>query len=83
MAKETEKQLKERWLTPEGKKVKKQIIDHIKEGNWEMFLVEFPFVEEVENKKDLRFIDLSSADLRGAYFLGANLSITKMNKGSL
>ena len=31
----TEKQLKERWLTYEGKKVSQQIIKHIKEDNWE------------------------------------------------
>jgi len=73
MAGETEKQLKERWLTPEGKKVKKQIIEHIKESKWERFLVEFPFVEEIENKKDLRFIDLSSADLRGANLVEVDL----------
>ena len=97
MAEGTEKQLKERWLTPEGKKVKEQIVEHIKESKWERFLEGFPFAEEAENKKDLRFIDLNGtdltganlrvadlwkADLRGAYFIGANLTIAKMNKES-
>lgn len=92
MAEGTEKQLKERWLTPEGKKVKEQVVEHIKESKCERFLAGFPFAEEAENKKDLRFIDLNgvdlreaylkAADLRGAYFIGANLTIAKMNKES-
>jgi len=35
--KATPKQLKERWLTSEGKEVRQQIIDHIREDNWERF----------------------------------------------
>jgi len=87
MAEGTEKQLKERWLTPEGKKVKEQVVEHIKESKWERFLAGFPFAEEAENKKDLRFIDLNGADLTGANLSeadlrGANLTIAKMNKKS-
>ena len=34
----TEKQLKERWETPEGKKVRQQIIDN-SNSNWERYLI--------------------------------------------
>ena len=66
MVESTEKQLKERWLTPKGEKVRQKIIDHIRDKNWGKFLVGFPFVKEVENGKDLRFINLNKANLRGA-----------------
>ena len=33
MAEGTEKQLKERWLTPEGKKVKEQVVEHGTRGS--------------------------------------------------
>ena len=32
----SEKQLRERWLTPEGEKIRKKIIDHIIDKNWEV-----------------------------------------------
>ncbi len=69
----TPKQLKERWLTPQGKKVRQQIIDHIQEDNWERFLEEFPFVEEIGNRRDLRFVNLFKADLKRANFWRADL----------
>ena len=62
--KATDEQLRERWLTPEGEKVKQEVAEHIQENNWESFLVGFPFVDEVENGKDLRFIDLSNENIR-------------------
>ncbi len=62
----TEKQLKERWLTPEGIEVRQNIINHIKGKNWEEFLKGFSFVEEVSSGKDLRGIDLSGAPLWNA-----------------
>lgn len=89
----TPKQLKKRWLTPEGKKVRQQIIEHIREHNWERFLKGFPYVEEVENGKDLRFIDIGrtslegadfhSADLNGANLEGAYLKKTDLNMANL
>ncbi len=66
------KDLRERWLTPEGKKVKQHIIEHIRDDNWEIFLAGFPFVEEVENGKDLRFFKISKTDLEGDELGGAN-----------
>jgi len=69
----TEKQLKERWLTPKGEKVRQKIIDHIREKNWERFLLGFPFVKEVKNGRDLRSIEFEEIDLRCANFKRANL----------
>jgi len=74
----TEKQLKERWLTPKGKKVRQQIIDHIREPDWEKYLKNFDSVDEVTNGKDLRYIELPEVDLSNSYldntnFSGANL----------
>jgi len=37
MAITKEKLLKERWLTLDGKKVRKKIIDHMRDKNWENF----------------------------------------------
>ncbi len=80
----TPKQLKDRWLTPKGKEVRQQIIDHIREDNWERFLEGFPFVKEVENSKDLRFIDLSRNNKLGRAKLNeANLSYAKFNNSNL
>lgn len=84
----TEKQLKERWLTPEGKKVKKQVIDHITEDNWERLLIRFTYVKELENGRDLRFINLSKtniigASLKKANLWGANLSETRLTGADL
>jgi len=78
MAGATEKQLKERWLTPNGKKVRQWIINHIKEPDWEKHLKGFDFVKEVSSGKDLRYIDLVEVDLSNSYlektdFSGANL----------
>lgn len=83
MAGATEKQLKERWLTPEGKRIKKQVIDHIREDNWDKLLIGFKYVKEVENGRDLRFINLSKtnpigASLKEANLWGANLSETRL-----
>lgn len=74
----TKKQLRERWLTPEGKKVRRQIIEHIKEPDWEKHLKGFDFIKEVSSGKDLRYIDLVEVDLSNSYldktdFSGANL----------
>ena len=52
----TEKQLRERWLTPEGKKARQQIIDNA-DSNWERFLKNFPYTSEVLKNRDLRFIN--------------------------
>ena len=60
----------------------------MRDKNWGKFLVEFPFVKEIVNGRDLRFIDLnkdnlSGADLRGsdlsgAYLWGANQAFSKI-----
>jgi hypothetical protein len=52
----TEQQLKERWQTPEGKKVRQQIIENA-DSNWERYLINFPHTFEVLNNRDLRFIE--------------------------
>ena len=83
MAKATKKQLRERWLTPEGKKVKKQIIDHIKEDNWERFLKGFPFVNEFKNMRDLRYIKFENVDLGGANFENVDLGGAKFENVNL
>lgn len=62
MAITTKKQLKERWLTPEGKRIIKNIVGKICDHNWERDLKGFPYVSEVNNNKDLRYIDLSFQD---------------------
>ena len=77
MAESTEKQLKERLFTPKGEKVRQKIIDHIKEKNWERFLLRFPFVKEVENGRDLRAIEFGEIDLCRANFKRANLSFAR------
>lgn len=89
----TSQQLEGRWFTPEGKKVKKQIVEHIRESNWEMFLKKFSFIVEVKNKRDLRFIvlmntyleraNLRGANLRGAYLTGANLRGANLTRAYL
>jgi uncharacterized protein YjbI with pentapeptide repeats len=70
----TEQQLKERWKTPEGKKVRQQIIDHIEDYDWKKYLNSFPFVKEVKNGKDLRGICLSNLKFFKANFIHADLS---------
>ncbi len=65
MPKATDKQLKDRWLTPKGGKIRKQIIDHIGKKNWERFLKGFDYVDEIKYMKDLRFIDFKRTYLRG------------------
>lgn len=69
----TPEQLKERWLTPKGKKVRQQIINHIRKDNWKRFLENFSFVEEVKNGRDLRGIDLNGALLKKANLKDTNL----------
>jgi uncharacterized protein YjbI with pentapeptide repeats len=69
----TKEQLEERWFTSEGKKIKKKVIKHIKENNWEGLLTNFFYVNEIGNGKDLRFIDLSEVNLEKAYLRGARL----------
>ena len=69
----TPKQLKERWETPKGKKVRQQIIDHIEEYDWKKYLKDFPFAKEVKNGKDLRVICLSDSKLFRANFIHTNL----------
>ena len=49
----TEKQLRERWETPEGIKARQQVIDHIREDNRGRFLKDFNFLSKVKNDKDL------------------------------
>lgn len=84
----TEKQVKDRWRTPKGKKVRQQIIEHIKEDNWKKFLVGFPHVEEVWNGRDLRGINLKKANLWKAnleevFLWKANLEEANLIKANL
>ncbi|TET10396.1 MAG: pentapeptide repeat-containing protein [Candidatus Atribacteria bacterium] len=69
----TEKQLKERWLTADGKKTKQRVIRYINEDNWERFLKGFPFVEEIRNRRDLRYINIENLNLDNSNFNYANL----------
>lgn len=79
----TPQQLKERWGTSKGEIVRKQIIDHIRELNWERFLKGFPFSEEIPNSRDLRFIDLKGCKLGNANLWGTSLIGAKMNNSIL
>lgn len=88
MAIATEKQLRERWLTPEGKKVKQQIIEKIRKEDLFELLKEFPHVEEVQYHRDLRFInlegiDFSGIDLNHTNFRGANLEKSDFSNSNL
>lgn len=75
----TEKQLRERWLTPEGKKVRQQVIDHISEDDWYKLLEGFLFTEElIDKRRDLRGIDLTKVSLPNANLMGVNLTDSKL-----
>jgi len=75
----TWEQLKARWQTDDGKERLAKVIEAAKKGeDWAAILEGFPFVEEVENGRDLRMADLRRAmlfraDLRRADLKGANL----------
>jgi len=79
----TPQQLKERWETPEGKKVRQQIIEHISEPNWVKFLIGFPLLEEIKNGRDLRYIDLSNEELFNAYLNDTNLEGANLQGSNL
>ena len=70
----TEKQLKQRWDNKKGKAAIKQILAHIRDDKWEEYLKGLPFVEEVENGKDLRFINLRDNGLKNNSIREAFLS---------
>ena len=55
----TPEQLRKRWNTEEGKKVKEKIIAHICDPDWGKYLIGFPYSSEIKNNKDLRYIDFS------------------------
>lgn len=56
----TKQQLKERWETPKGKRVKELLFKSARAENWPEILkaMKLPFIEEISNRKDLRAIDL-------------------------
>lgn len=64
----TNKQLRERWRTEEGKKIKKKIIENSRGVKWEKFLRDFPYSYEVKNNRDLRWINLSFEDFEKIKF---------------
>jgi len=74
----TEKQLRDRWLTPKGKEVRQQIIDHMGENNWYKVLDGFSLTEELSDKRDLRGIDLTKANLSNANLMGVDLTDSKL-----
>lgn len=61
----TLQQLKERWETPEGKKVRQKIIDNCR-SNWERYLINFPYTSEVLNNRDLRYINFYNEEFKKA-----------------
>ena len=70
----TYEQLRERWKTADGKeRLAKVIAAAKKQENWAPILKGFPCVEEVENGRDLRFVELPGAKLREADLIEANL----------
>ncbi len=84
----TEQELKARWRHPKGKKIRQKIIEHVRDMNWERFIKDFPFLDEVPTKRDLRGIDLKkenldNADLCKAYLGGAILLETKLWNANL
>lgn len=80
----TLKQLKERWETPEGDRLKRRIASLINKPGWEKHLNGFPFVDEIENGKDLRFIDLSTNNRLGRAKLNeTNISYANFSHSNL
>jgi len=86
----TPQQLKERWETPEGNRLKCRLPMFIKKPGWEKYLIGFPFVDEIENGKDFRAIDLSNnsrlgraklneTDISDANFSNSNLVEAELN----
>jgi len=55
----TPEQLRKRWNTEEGKKVREKIIANSCDLDWERYLIGFPYSSEIKNNRDLRYIDFS------------------------
>ena len=72
--KATPDQLQARWLTEDGKRRLETIVKMARNNQeWSSILVGFPWVEEVENGRDLRMADFWKANLGGANFSSSNL----------
>lgn len=86
MAIATEQQLKERWETPEGKKVKELILKFARDENWPIILkkIKLPFIEEINNNKDLRGVDFEQqCNITFSSFYKARLSETDFSYSNL
>jgi len=71
----THEQLKARWKTEDGKRRLAEVVARAKKReNWSFVLKGFPFVDEVENGRDLRGANLTGACLTAADLSGANLT---------
>ena len=71
----TERQLRDRWETGNGRQRLKKVIAALQNGeDWTPILTGFPHVEEVRIGRDLRHADLSQANLYEGDLNGANLS---------
>jgi len=77
-----ENELRTRWLTPEGLKLKQKLINKIRKHDWHLLIRDLPFVQELVQRlridrdlreADLRGTNLREADLKGAILNGANL----------
>ena len=71
----TLEQLKERWITDDGKKRLKSVVEAARrqDPKWSSILDGFPHAAEVKNGRDLRGANLEKADFWGADLTGANL----------
>jgi hypothetical protein len=66
------KQLKDRWSTPQGRKLLERLVstDFKNNSDWQDVLSGFPHVEEVRSGRDLRGVDLSNwQNLAGGNFI--------------
>jgi hypothetical protein len=80
-----EEELRSRWKTEEGQKCLREVLKGIKAGSkeWQKTLVSLPGVEEVENGKDLRYVNLNDINLSGANISYTNLSYSNLSYSNL
>ena len=80
----TLEQLRDRWRTDDGKKRLAKVIEAAKKKeDWAHILKGFPYVEEVENRRDLRGAHSSEAHPSGAHRSGADLRGADLNGANL
>lgn len=81
----TKQQLEERWGTPDGEKRLEHILSKIKdrEMKWEEILKGFPYADEVNRCRDLRYAPLAGKDIPGAHMWHVNLTGANLRGANL